>query len=83
LTTQQKLVARMLSAGLLDDEHVRPVVERLIAIDRECKAAWRLLVIRMYPVLTPNQRAKLDGLSVQLPSDAIHHPFLGRLSGKE
>ena len=33
LTTQQKLVAKMVSAGPLDDEHVRPVVDRLIAID--------------------------------------------------
>ena len=73
----------MLSGGLLDDEHVRPVVERLIAIDRECNAAWRLMVIRMYPILTPNQRRKLDGLSGRLPGDASHQPFLGRLSVKE
>lgn len=73
----------MVSAGLLDDEHVRPVVERLIAIDRECNAAWRLMIIRMYPILTPNQRRKLDGLSGRRPGDASHQPFLGRLSVKE
>lgn len=73
----------MVSAGLLDDEHVRPVLERLIAIDRECSAAWRLMVIRMYPILTPNQWRKLAGLSGRLPGDAIHHPLLGRLSGEE
>lgn len=73
----------MVSAGLLDDEHVRPVVERLIAIDRECNAAWRLMIIRMYPILTPNQRRKLDGLCGRLPGDASHQPFLGRLSVKE
>jgi hypothetical protein len=83
LTTQQKLVAKMLSAGLLDDEHVRPVVDRLIAIDRECNAAWRLMVNRMYPILTPIQRANLDGFSGPLSGDATHHPLLGRLSRKE
>ena len=60
-------MAKMLSAGLLDDEHVRPVVDRLIAIDRECN----------------DQRANLDGLSGRLTRDATHHPFFGRVSGKE
>jgi hypothetical protein len=82
LTAQQKLVAEMLSAGRLDDEHVRPVVDRLIAIDLECKAAWQLMVIRMYPILTPIQRAHLDGLSGRLPGDATN-ALLRRLCRKE
>jgi hypothetical protein len=60
---------------------VRPVVDRLIAIDRECNAAWRLMVLRMYPILTPNQRANVAGLSSRLTGDATHHHFLG--AGRE
>jgi len=37
----------------------------------------------MYPILTPIQRANVDGFSGPLSGDATHYPFLRRLSRKE
>ena len=62
LTTQQKLVTKMLSAAPLDDEHVRRSSNRLIAIDRECIVARNLMLNRVSPTLTPIQREHLTVL---------------------
>jgi len=83
LAAQQNRVEEMLSTGVFDDEDVRPVVERLFAIDKERNIARVLMLSRMYRVLTPSQRAKLEHLSVQVPEDRPRHPFVDLLSGRE
>lgn len=80
---QQKRLQEMLSTGVFDDEQARSVVDRLSAIDKERNVARVLMLIRMYRVLTPSQRTKLEHLSVQVPNDRAWPPFGGLLSGKE
>ena len=80
---QQRRFQKMLSTGVFDDEQARPVVDRLSAIDKERKVARVLMLIRMYRVLTPSQRSRLEHLSAQLPMARARHPFDSLLSGKE
>lgn len=80
---QQKRVADMLSRGTFDDEQVGPVVGRLFAIDKERNVARVLMLIRMYRVLTPMQRTKLEQLSAEVPGDRTPDALVGLLSGKE
>ncbi len=73
----------MLSTGVFDDEQARSVVDRLSAIDKERNVARVLMLIRMYRVLTPSQRTKLEHLTAQVPKGRAWQPFVGLLPGKE
>ena len=83
LAAQQKRVAEIFAAGPFDDEHVRPVIHRLFAIEKERNVARVLMLIRMYRVLTPIQRDKLKDLSAQRQGAAVPNLFAGLSSGKE
>jgi Spy/CpxP family protein refolding chaperone len=41
------------------------------------------MLIRMYRVLTPSQRTKLEHLTAQVPKDRVWQPFVGLLPRKE
>ena len=79
----QRRVLEMLSTGVFDDDQAQRVVDRLSAIDKERKVARVLMLIRMYRVLTPSQRTRLEHLTAQVPNDRAWPPFGGLLSGKE
>jgi Spy/CpxP family protein refolding chaperone len=83
LTAQQKRVAEMFSAGPFDDEHVLPEVDRLFAMEKERNVARVLMLIRMYRVLTPIQRDKLEEVSAQRRGATVPNLFAGLSSGKE
>ena len=83
MAAQQKRVAEMFAAGPFDDEHVRPVIHRLFAIEKERNVARVLMLIRMYRVLTPIQRHKLEELPARRPRAAVPNLFAGLASGKE
>jgi Spy/CpxP family protein refolding chaperone len=83
LAAQQKRVEKMFAGGPFDDEHVRPVIHRLFAIEKQRNVARVLMLVRMYRVLTPIQRDKLEDLSAQRPGAAVPNLFAGLSSGKE
>lgn len=83
LAAQQKRVEEIFAGGPFDDEHVRPAIHRLFAIEKERNVARVLMLIRMYRVLTPLQRDKLEELAAQRPGLAVPHLFAGLSSGKE
>jgi len=83
LAAQEKRVAEVLLVGPFDDEQVRPLIERLFALDKERNVARTLMLIRMYRQLTPVQRARLAELSAQMPGNGRPYSFTGLFSRSE
>jgi Spy/CpxP family protein refolding chaperone len=83
LAAQQKRVAEIFATGPFDDERVRPVILRLFAVEKKRNVARVLMLIRMYRVLTPIQRDKLEELSARQPGAAVPNLFAGLSSRKE
>lgn len=80
LAAQEKRVAEVLLVGPFDDEQVKPLIDRLFALDKERNVARTLMLIRMYRQLTPVQRARLAELSAQMPSNERPYSFTGLFS---
>jgi Spy/CpxP family protein refolding chaperone len=83
LAAQEKRVAEVLLVGPFDDEQVRPLIDRLFALDKERNVARTLMLIRMYRQLTPVQRARLAELSAQMPGNGRPYSFTGLFSRRE
>lgn len=73
----------MLATSSFAEEDVHGVVDRLVALDKERNVARVLMLIRMYRVLTPSQRTKLEHLSAEASEDRLRRPFVGLLSGSD
>jgi Spy/CpxP family protein refolding chaperone len=67
LAAQQRRVSKMFLHGPFDDERARVEVARLFSIDKEHHVARTWMLARMYRILTPLQRAKLEQLPARVP----------------
>jgi Spy/CpxP family protein refolding chaperone len=66
LRTLQDRWTRLLDRGQLDDAHARRVIERVVMVEKQRNMTRTWMLVRMYRVLTPEQRAMPNTLSVRL-----------------
>jgi Spy/CpxP family protein refolding chaperone len=55
----QDQLARMLADGAADEARARALVDRLLDVQRQSNVARTMMLIRIYEILDPTQRARL------------------------
>jgi Spy/CpxP family protein refolding chaperone len=65
LTALHDRLTQLIDEGRLDDAAARPVVEHVFAVEKRRNVARTLMLVRMYRVLSPDQRARLADWSAR------------------
>jgi Spy/CpxP family protein refolding chaperone len=66
LTILERRLRRQFVSGPFEDQHVRPLIEQVSALEKQRHSARTMMLIRLYRVLTPEQRRQLGALSKRL-----------------